>query len=57
MKRFIKNLWFNVPQETWEFDSLGLKACTPAEKMDERRKNWDCDFEAKVPPDLFRRTS
>lgn len=33
VKRVIKNLWFNVPQETREFDSLGLKACSPAERM------------------------
>lgn len=33
VKRFIKNLRFNVPQETREFDSLGLKACSPAERM------------------------
>lgn len=33
VKRFIKNVRFNVPQETWEFDSLGLRAYTPAERM------------------------
>lgn len=33
VKRFIKNLRFIVPQETWEFDSLDLKACTLAERM------------------------
>jgi len=32
-KRFIKNLWLDVPQETSEFVSMGLKAYAPAERI------------------------
>lgn len=34
-KRFIKNFWFSMLQETWEFGSVGLKSDIPAERIAE----------------------